>query len=123
MDKIDALKSAIEALETEEEFSGAVRLIFRCGLIADEDILDEVNTRNIEPECEEDHIDDLTDDRLEAMGYIDRDSADVQRLAEFIAEGRTRDALDELQAIFGADITPHPSTLIKLAERRAGRDG
>lgn len=67
--------------------------------------------------CPLDHVDDLEDHEIREMaikiGMVD--AADNDRLSEMIAEGRTRDALDELAS--GRE-TLHPKTQLWLADIR-----
>lgn len=69
--------------------------------------------------CPLDHVDDLTDGDIARMavriGMLEPDDDAVNRIADAVAEGRTRDALDMLKDQFGG---PEPKTQLFLTDIR-----
>ncbi len=50
-------------------------------------------------------------------------SHSIRRIYEAIADGRARDALDEMHSVFGDEGLSHPSTQLALAELLSARKG
>lgn len=120
MDRLDQIKCIVEDMEGDELDSlSRWVLSVRAGIIDDDELLDAMTERGCEPDCQLDHVDDMTHEDIARMaariGMLEPDDDAVSRLADAVAEGRTRDALDMLKGQFGG---PEPKTQLFLTDIR-----
>jgi len=71
----------------------------------------------LEKFTDEDIADELKRRKVEGVGHS------IRRIYEAIADGRTRDALDEMHAAFDEEGLAPPSTQLALAELLSARKG